>query len=219
MPGFFYVRINLNIISDFLLCLTIPIPVKPFLTPKCSNAIFFPVLYRETISSFMVPKIFFTVLFVFLFQETFGQTDCSIKTRFSIDGALIKYIEQVTIDNSSEEICSLGIETTKVSNYYVKLYFSSAAGPKLLEGDLNIVFSDKSEMHLPQDFVNHSRSNGKQVSQYNFFLLYKFTDLLINKPIESISYRIKGGQQKSIAIRSDLSFWLKDGLLCLNPLL
>jgi hypothetical protein len=193
--------------------------VKPFFPSKYVPCTRFLRLIGDSNFPSMAPKIIFTLLFVFLLQPSKGQTDCSIKSRFSVDGALIRYIEQINIDNSSEETCSLGIETTKVSNYYVTLYFTSSTEPKLLEGDLNIVFSDKSEMLLPQDFVNHSRVNGKQVSQYNFFLLYKFTDLLIHKPIESISYRIKGGQQKSIAIRSDLSFWLKDGLLCLNPLL
>jgi hypothetical protein len=166
----------------------------------------------------MAYKRLITIFFVGFLHVAFGQPNCIIKTRYLNDGLTVKYIQPVTIDSNSEETCGMGIEMASVSNY-ITLQFTSSVAPKQLQGDLIIIFSDKSEMRLPQALINLSRVNGKQVTLYTFYILDKFTNQIISKPVETITYQLLSGEQKSVSIKSDFSFLLKNGLLCLNPLL
>jgi len=166
----------------------------------------------------MAYKRLITIFFVGFLHIAFGQPNCIIKTRYLNDGLSVKYVPPVTIDSSVNETCGLGIESANVSNY-ITLHFTSSSAPKQLQGDLVLLFSDKSEIRLPQALVNLSRVNGKQVTLYTYYILDKFNNHLINKSLESITYQVLGGDTKTVAVRSDKSFLLKDGLMCLNPLL
>lgn len=166
----------------------------------------------------MAYKRLITIFFVGFLHVAFGQPNCIIKTRYLNDGFSVKYVPPVTIDSSGDETCGLGIESANVSNY-ITLHFTSSSAPKTLQGDLVLLFADKSEIRLPQALVNLSRMNGKQVTLYTYYILDKFNNHLINKSLESVTYQVLGGDKKTLAIRSDKSFLLKDGLMCLNPLL
>lgn len=166
----------------------------------------------------MAYKRLITIFFVGFLHVAFGQPNCIIKTRYLNDGLSVKFVPPITIDSTSEETCGLGIEMASVSNY-ITLHFTSSSAPKKLQGDLIIIFTDKSDMRLPQALINLSRVNGKQVTLYTYYILDKFTKQLINKPIESVTYQLQSGEQKTIPVKSDLSYLLKNGLLCLNPLL
>ena len=195
-----------------------PILVKQLQYTQLSGVIRFRCLKTDANPPTMAYKRLITIFFVGFLHVAFGQPNCIIKTRYLNDGLTVKYIQPVTIDSTSEETCGMGIEMASVSNY-ITLQFTSSVAPKQLQGDLIIFFTDKSEMRLPQALINLSRVNGKQITLYTFYILDKFTNQIITKPVESISYQLLSGEQKTVSLRSDFSFMLKNGLLCLNPLL
>lgn len=166
----------------------------------------------------MAYKRFIVIFFIGFLHVAFSQPNCVIQTRYLNDGLSVRFIPPITIDSSATETCGLGIEMASASNY-VTLSFASSDGPKQIKGDLILMFTDKSELRLPHALVNLTRVRGKQVTLYTYYILEKFINQLITKPMESVTYELVSGEFKTIPVKADNSLLLKDGLLCLNPLL
>jgi hypothetical protein len=64
-----------------------------------------------------------------------------------------------------------------------------------------------------------NRVKGQQVTQYTYYILEKFMTQIMNSKLESVTYTVKGGESKTITLKSELADIIKSGLLCLNPLL
>lgn len=195
-----------------------PFPVSPLQYPFNQYVIKFLSTKTVTNKPPMAYKRLIVIFFFGFLHVAFSQPNCVIQTRYMNDGLTVKYIPAVTIDSSATETCGLGIEMANASNY-VTLSFSSNGSPKQIKGDLILMFTDKSELRIPHALVNLSRVRGKQVTLYTYYILEKFINQLITKPIETVSYELVTGEIKTIPIKSDNSLLLKSGLMCLNPLL
>lgn len=166
----------------------------------------------------MYSKRLITVFFIFILQMAFSQPSCVIQTRYFSDGLSIQYLVPIPIETTPEETCGLGVEMASTS-FYISLSFTSNGAPKQLEGDLVFRFENKSTLNLPQAQVLLSRVKGQQVTQYTYYILEKFINQLLKNKIEAVTYTLKGGETKTIALKPESGDVIKTGMLCLNPLL
>ena len=144
-------------------------------------------------------------------QTTAGA--CNVKTTYTIDGRLTKFIASQTIDSTKDMVSSLGAELTG-SYYYITVKVVFKIAVKTVAGDLVLQFSDNSAINVPLTNCSNSGVGNFESTTCSYIVLDKFMSAMTTKSIDKIIFRMIDNTFKAIDMKPKSTI-LKDALACL----